>query len=171
MRNSIVGVTALAVILLMSVVVLALPQNQDADARCGKKCHQQYREARNRINQNNEAIANQNGGDVAQSQLNAAALETDNTDLNQKNKATSKGADSSFQNQHNAADIDGDNNNVRQSNDAKSDADNSVIIQGNNAETEGDNNNVHQSNRAEQTGSGGSQSVSQSNTANSNNED
>lgn len=147
---------SLAVILLSSMVVVALQADVDAVSR---------EQLRKLIEQRNEAIARQNGGSVAQNQLNAANLNSDNNDLSQSNRAVSEGADSSFQNQENSANIQGDNNNLDQSNDATSDADNSVINQNNNAKVQGDNNNVKQSNNANQesSGEGGSQSATQSN--------
>jgi hypothetical protein len=171
MRKLVLSIGLMSV-LLSAVVVLGFAPLQDVDAqKCkpgqnDKNCINGQPRIRNihNIDQLNEAIAQQNGGDVAQNQLNSATLQGDHFNIHQKNKAVSEGADSSFQNQLNNVAIEGDHNNIHQSNDARSDADNSVILQGNNAQTDGEHNNVHQKNKAQQTGSG-SQTVSQTNNA------
>ena len=169
-ETRLIGAAVLASILLASIVVLSIPYDSSAQpckpGQNSKQCINGERRIRNihNIDQLNEAIAQQNGGDVAKNQLNSATLQGDHFNIHQKNKAVSEGADSSFQNQLNNVDIEGDHNNIHQSNDAKSDADNSVILQANEANAEGDHNNIKQKNKAEQTGSG-SQSLSQSNSA------
>lgn len=171
MRRLVLSIVLMSVLLPSAVVLGFAPPNAvDAqpckEGETNKQCINGERRVRNihNIDQLNEAIAQQNGGDVAQNQLNSATLEGDHFNIHQKNKAVSEGADSSFQNQLNNVDIVGDHNNIHQTNKAKSDADNSVILQANQANAEGDHNNIKQKNQAQQTGSG-SQVLSQSNSA------